>query len=561
MSSSRARVRVRALGPDGGTSRLNRTTQGRQRAAKSSEDAHHAFDELLHRGSRSIYDLNRALSDVARGSPAAAVSLFNRMARDKVAPDLCTYGIVIACCSRVGQLDLAFATVGRVIRTGWRVNPIFFNPLLKGLCVHDRTSEAMDIALRRMPDLGCTPNVFSYSILLKGLCDSNRNQQALDLLHIMADDSRGGCPPDVVSYNTVINGLLREGQVDKAYCLFDEMLDQGISPDVVTYSSIIATLSKSQAMDKATEALTRMVKNGFMPDCITYTSFVHGYCSSGKPKEAIAILKKMRRGGVEPNVVTYTTLMDYLCKSGRSMEAREVFDSMVKRGHKPTIATYATLLHGIEDAFALFRQMASKDVSLDIITYSTLLQGLFLAGRTAAVKELYLWMIGSGMKLDLENCGQFAPRDELPATYLAIKGWQHLSLCNFLLCTAADQRWSSSSKRACPSVQVGLSLPGPRLNSVEDRHPADPSLRRGQGESGLNLAMVGHVTAAKPELGIHPFSPESFLLRFQNSAPGFKLSFRPWTRLSQASVGQLCFRVRIHLYGRNETLPAYLYWL
>ncbi|KAF0901237.1 hypothetical protein E2562_038802 [Oryza meyeriana var. granulata] len=493
MSSSRARVRVRALGPDGGASRLNRTTQGRQRAAKSSEDAHHAFDELLHRGSRSIYDLNRALSDVARGSPAAAVSLFNRMARDKVAPDLCTYGIVIACCSRVGQLDLAFATVGRVIRTGWRVNPIVFSPLLKGLFVHDRTSEAMDIALRRMPDLGCMPNVFSYSILLKGLCDSNRNQQALDLLHIMADDSRGGCPPDVVSYNTVINGLLREGQVDKAYCLFDEMLDQGISPNIVTYSSIIATLSKSQAMDKATEVLTRMVKNG-------------------KPKEAIAILKKMRRDGVEPNVVTYNTLMDYLCKSGRSMEAREVFDSMVKRGHKPTIATYSTLLHG----YAAEGSLVEMHHLLDVME-SDCFQFLAMVSNEA-MKLLEVW-----------------ERDHPPLL--------------------------PPARRACPSVQAGLLPPGPRLNNVEDRHPADPSLRSGQGESGLNLAMVRHVTAAQPELGIHPFSPKSFLLRFQNSAPGFKLSFRLWTRLSQASVGQLRFRVRIHLYGRNETLPAYLYWL
>ncbi|KAF0901236.1 hypothetical protein E2562_038801 [Oryza meyeriana var. granulata] len=452
--------RVSALGPVQGIAsppgRASLRRQQQEGGGIGSEHAHDAFDELLHRGSSSIYDLNRALSDVACDSPAVAVCLFNRMvARAKVTPNLCTYSIVSGCCSRGGQLDLAFATVGRVIRTGWRVDAITFNPLLKGLCVHDRTSEAMDIALRRMPDLGCTPNIFSYNILLKGLCDINTSQQALDLLHIMVmagETAGGGCQPNVVSYNTVINGLLREGQVDKAYCLFDEMLDQGISPDVVTYSSIIATLSKSQAMDKATEVLTRMVKNG-------------------KPKEAIVILKKMCRHGVEPNVVTYNTLMDYLCKSGRSMEAREFFDSMVKRGHKPTIATYTTLLHG----------------------------------------------------------------DHPPLL--------------------------PPARRACPSVQVGLSLPGPRLNSVEDRHPADPSLRRGQGESGLNLAMVGHVTAAQPELGIHPFSPESFLLRFQNSAPGFKLSFRPWTRLSQASVGQLRFRVRIHLYGRNETLPAYLYWL
>ncbi|KAB8113175.1 hypothetical protein EE612_052099 [Oryza sativa] len=261
-----------------GALRSDGSIQGRGGRAGGSgaEDARHMFDELLRRGrGASIYGLNRALADVARDSPAAAVSRYNRMARagaDEVTPDLCTYGILIGCCCRAGRLDLGFAALGNVIKKGFRVDAIAFTPLLKGLCADKRTSDAMDIVLRRMTELGCIPNVFSYNILLKGLCDENRSQEALELLHMMADDRGGGSPPDVVSYTTVINGFFKEGDSDKAYSTYHEMLDRGILPDVVTYSSIIAALCKAQAMDKAMEVLNTMVKNGVMPDCMTYNS-------------------------------------------------------------------------------------------------------------------------------------------------------------------------------------------------------------------------------------------------------------------------------------------------
>ncbi|KAF0930985.1 hypothetical protein E2562_038553 [Oryza meyeriana var. granulata] len=85
----------------------------------------------------SIYSLNRALADVARESPAAAVSRFNRMARagaKKVTPTVHTYGILIGCCCRVDRLDLGFAAFGGVIKKGFRVYAIAFTPMLKGVC-------------------------------------------------------------------------------------------------------------------------------------------------------------------------------------------------------------------------------------------------------------------------------------------------------------------------------------------------------------------------------------------------------------------------------------------
>ncbi len=434
------RAASRAVGSEG-------SIQGRggRAGGNGAEDARHVFDELLRRGKgATIYGLNRALDDVARHSPAAAVSRYNRMARagaDEVTPNLCTYGILIGSCCCAGRLDLGFAALGNVIKKGFRVEAITFTPLLKGLCADKRTSDAMDIVLCRMTQLGCIPNVFSCTILLKGLCDENRSQEALELLQMMPDDG-GDCPPDVVLYNTVINGFFKEGDPDKAYATYHEMFDQGILPDVVTYSSIIAALCKAQAMDKAMEVLNTMVKNGVMPNCRTYNSIVHGYCSSGQLTEAIGFLKMMCSDGVEPDVVTCNLLMDYLCKNRRCTEARKIFNSMTKCGLKPDITTYCTLLQGyatkgalvemhdlldlmvwngiqpnhhvfnilicayakqekVDEAMLVFSKMRQQGLSPNAVNYRTVIDVLCKLGRVYDAVLTLKQMINEGLTPDI----------------------------------------------------------------------------------------------------------------------------------------------------------------
>ena len=233
------------------------------------------FDELLLVARpTSVRAFNQLLTAVSRsqgrGSSTSAlvVSLFNRMARaspNKVAPDGFTYSTLICCFCRMGRLELGLASFGLVLKVGWRVG-IVINLLLKGLCDAKRVDEAMEILSRRMPEFGCTPNVFSYNTVLKGLCDEKRVDETLELLHVMADDGGGSCPPNVVSYNTIINGLFRDGQVDKAYNLFREMDDRGIFLTVVIYNTVIDGLCKAQAVDRAKGVLQQMIHKGVKPD-------------------------------------------------------------------------------------------------------------------------------------------------------------------------------------------------------------------------------------------------------------------------------------------------------
>ncbi|CAD6220974.1 unnamed protein product [Miscanthus lutarioriparius] len=163
---------------------------------------------FLKRGPAPLIALTQLLTVVARASvsstvrdgPVLAVSLFNRMARaggKKVAPDAATYTTLISCYCQAGCLNLGFAALGQIIKTGLRADAVIFTPLLRTLCAEKRTSDAVNIVLQRMPELGYTPNVFSYTTLLKGLCDEKKCEEAVELIHMMAEDDN--CPPNAVS--------------------------------------------------------------------------------------------------------------------------------------------------------------------------------------------------------------------------------------------------------------------------------------------------------------------------------------------------------------------------
>jgi leucine-rich PPR motif-containing protein len=317
---------------------LERIIAGRARSGSLGlDDALKLFDELLsHARPASVAAFNHLLAAVSRASgrrsstsdSGLVVSLFNRMIREcspKVTPDLRTYSVLIGCFCRMGCLEHGFAAFGLILKTGWIVNDIVINQLLKGLCDRNMVGEAMDVLLQRMPELGCTPDVVSYNTLLKGFCNEKRAQEALELLRMMANDQSRSCPPDVVAYSTVINGFFREGQVDKAYNLFLEMMDRGIPPDVVTYNTVINGLCKAQVVDRAEGVFQQMIDKGVKPDNETYNCLIHGYLSIGQWKEVVRLLKEMSARGLYPDCCTYALLLDFLCKNGRCREARFFF--------------------------------------------------------------------------------------------------------------------------------------------------------------------------------------------------------------------------------------------
>jgi pentatricopeptide repeat protein len=419
------------------------------------EDAHHLFDELLqHNAPVRERALNGFLAALARAPPSAAcidgpalaVSLFNRLSRCAAGPwvappTLCTYNILIDCCSRARCPDLGLAYFGRLLRTGLGVDVVTFNNLLKCLGYAKRMDEAVEVLLHKMPELGCIPNGISYSAVVKSFCNNRRSQGAHKLLRKMAENGRTDCSPTMVMYNTVIDGFFKEGEVAKACNLFHEMMQQGISPDVVTYTLVIGALCKAKAMDKAEMVLQQMLDKGIQPDDVTYNSVMHGYSTLGQWKKASKVFKEMTVRGVQPNIVTWNSFMASLCKHGRNKEARDFLDSMPLKGQRPNIISYCILLHAyatdgcmvdltdlfnlmvaegivpdhnvfnilinaygrqgmMAEAMNILKEMTQQGVKPDIVSYSTVIAALCRKGRMDDAMEMFNQMMGHGVPPD-----------------------------------------------------------------------------------------------------------------------------------------------------------------
>ena len=52
-----------------------------------------------------------------------------------------------------------------------------------------------------------------------------------------------------------------------------------------------------------------MVERGILPDAVTYNALTNGFCKERKMDEAFEVCNQMSNGGVSLDEITYTTLI------------------------------------------------------------------------------------------------------------------------------------------------------------------------------------------------------------------------------------------------------------
>ncbi|XP_047057058.1 protein Rf1, mitochondrial-like [Lolium rigidum] len=388
----------------------------------SPEEAHELFDELLQQATPvPERALNGFLAALAR-APAPAtcsdglslvVALFSRMSRGHgppvASPTVHTYSILLDCCCRARQPDLALAFFGCFLRAGFKGDEVIINTLLKVLCHAKRTDEAADVLLHRITHLGCVPNAISYNTVIKGLCDGSRSQHALELLRMMAKQE-AGCSPDVVSYTTVIPGFLKEGKFSMASNLFHEMVQQGVVPDVVTYNSMIDVLCKRGRSKEARQILDCAILKSLKPNIVTYSTMLHGiliyaHAKCGLVDEAFLIFEDIQKQGMKPNVVTYSAMIDAFCGKGRMNDAIEQFNQMIDMGVRPDVQTYRCLIQGycthghLGRAKELVYEMMEKSIGCPgVVFFNSIMNNLCKEGRVTDAQDIFDFMKHIGEK-------------------------------------------------------------------------------------------------------------------------------------------------------------------
>ncbi|GMQ06408.1 hypothetical protein CsSME_00051020 [Camellia sinensis var. sinensis] len=103
------------------------------------------------------------------------------------------------------------------------------------------------------------------------------------------------------------------GKFNEAYNLLERQKLKGSIPSVIAYNSILTCLAKNGRVDEALRIFEEM-KNDATSNLSTYNILTGMLCKAGKVEEALVIQEAMKGAGLFPNVLTMNIMIDRLCK-------------------------------------------------------------------------------------------------------------------------------------------------------------------------------------------------------------------------------------------------------
>jgi pentatricopeptide repeat protein len=229
----------------------------------------------------------------------------------------------------------------------------------------DRRAEMVLELMKEMDrngDSKVVPNTRTYNIVLLALANSPKKDSPIRAMKLLDDMNKiSNAKPDLVSYNTAISTFLKQGSVNGALQMLEELF---VRNDVVLDSKFFASLINSIAEAGPSDApviaegivLDLLEKRKWKVDVEVFNALINCWGRSGTTdaaRRAYDILQDMIDGkyGAEPNVVTFTSVINIWAKSGApdsAERAEEVLNQIISfKGVEPNVQTYTATIQAM----------------------------------------------------------------------------------------------------------------------------------------------------------------------------------------------------------------------
>lgn len=228
-----------------------------------------------------------------------------------LAPDECTYTMLINAHCGEGNIQQAFYLHDEMIRMGLLPDAVTYNVLINGLNKQARTKEAKRLLLKMFYD-DAIPSSITYDTLiescssieyksvvalLKGFCMKGLMKEADRVFESMLQ--RGHKPSEAV-YNVLIHGHSKCGNLLKAYDLYREMMGYGFSSHTITVLALIKALYKGEMNEELEEVLNNVLRSCKATDAELAKVLVEVNLKEGNMDAVFNVLTDMAKDGLLP---------------------------------------------------------------------------------------------------------------------------------------------------------------------------------------------------------------------------------------------------------------------
>ncbi|XP_010467671.1 PREDICTED: pentatricopeptide repeat-containing protein At2g18520, mitochondrial [Camelina sativa] len=292
---------------------------------------------------------------------------------------------------RASMFDHAMKTFEEMDQLGTPRSVVSFNALLAA-CLHSDLFERVPQLFDEIPQRynSITPDKISYGMLIKSYCDSGSPEKAME---IMRDMEVKDVEVTIIAFTTILGSLYKNGLVDAAESLWNEMVSKGCEFDNTVYNVRLMNAAK-ESPERVKELMEEMSSVGLKPDTVSYNYLMTAYCVKGMMGEAKKVYEGLEKEhDCVPNAATFRTLVFHLCINGLYDQGLTVFKKSAVVHKIPDFKTCKHLTEGLvknnrmEDARGVARTVKKKFPPRLVTEWKKLEEKLGLYSKASAASS------------------------------------------------------------------------------------------------------------------------------------------------------------------------------
>lgn len=277
------------------------------------------------------------------GNLTKSIDIYQQMRRDKIEVSAVTYGCLINACIKNDNLQKAFDLYEELNNEGIGLNTILNTTLIKAYSKAKNISKVLEIFERMKKEKSNLPNN--------------------------------------VTYNSVIDCCVRNDQMHLAEMIISELYNHHLlKPDIIAFSTLIKGYIKQKDLSKPIQLLKIMEKFNIKPDEVLLNSLLDGCDKMKNYRTGVDIFIHVRKY-IYPSLMSFSIMMKIYGKLNNYQDSRKLIDELRNNQDNISVIIYTCYIRTcfnskkIEEAMEVYKEIKSKKLCPDEVTFNTLLIG------------------------------------------------------------------------------------------------------------------------------------------------------------------------------------------
>ncbi|ORZ00662.1 hypothetical protein BCR43DRAFT_521653 [Syncephalastrum racemosum] len=223
-----------------------------------------------------VYNLNHVDRSTQDRYLAKTWHLLKTMAAAGLAPDTSTFNTLLSACAKTRSIPETLETCQAMVEAGVPVNQRTLNIVLniygktRSQDIDAKVTTLLHSILDRLTDAEKKPDSITYATAIRNAIHDNDMVSAMEMVKNMV---RIKMRLNDYILSHLVQGFVHAGDLQRAHTLLQDMEKEpyGLAPNRVAYTSLIQGYAKSLEINKAYKVFSEMVDKGVSADLITYT--------------------------------------------------------------------------------------------------------------------------------------------------------------------------------------------------------------------------------------------------------------------------------------------------